>query len=141
MSFRDYYQKDYYQILGVPRDASTEDIKKAFRQLALRYHPDRNPDNAEESEERCKEINEAYEVLSNEQKRWEYNQVSGWPGYQQGITVDDTSVGYSEPQLMRMRMLLQMLSEVGLGFGMFDPDELWRYSYWQRWLSRGKEQV
>ena len=68
--------KDYYQILGVGRDASPEDIKKAFRQLALRYHPDRNPGNTKEAEGRFKEINEAYEVLGNEQKRHQYDYLT-----------------------------------------------------------------
>jgi len=60
--------KDYYDILGVSRDATADDLKKAFRQLALKYHPDRNPDN-KESEEKFKEINEAYSCLSDPQKR------------------------------------------------------------------------
>ena len=65
--------KDYYQILGVSTDASPEDIKKAFRRLALLYHPDRNPGNIKEAEGRFKEINEAYEVLGDEQKRCQYD--------------------------------------------------------------------
>jgi len=68
--------KDYYQILGVSTDASPEDTKKAFRRLALCYHPDRNPENAKEAEARFKEINEAYEVLGNEQKRREYDYLT-----------------------------------------------------------------
>jgi molecular chaperone DnaJ len=59
---------DYYKTLGVPRDASDEDIKKAYRKLALKYHPDRNG-GAAESEERFKEITEAYDVLRDPQKR------------------------------------------------------------------------
>ena len=58
--------KDYYQILNVSRAANAEEIKKAFRQLAMRYHPDRNPENMEEAGEKFKEINEAYEVLGDE---------------------------------------------------------------------------
>ena len=54
--------KDYYQILNVSQDASAEDIKKAFRRLALQYHPDHNPENIKEAEAQFKEINEAYEV-------------------------------------------------------------------------------
>jgi len=65
--------RDYYEILGVSRDASEEDIKKAYRRLALKYHPDRNPGD-KEAEERFKEITEAYEVLSDPQKRRQYDQ-------------------------------------------------------------------
>lgn len=68
--------KDYYRVLGVSRDAGSEDIKKAFRRLAFRYHPDRNPENAKEAEGRFKEINEAYEVLGNEQKRRQYDYLT-----------------------------------------------------------------
>ena len=64
--------KDYYDILGVSRDATADDFKKAFRQLAMKYHPDRNPDN-KESEEKFKEINEAYSCLSDPQKRSHYD--------------------------------------------------------------------
>ncbi|XP_060771608.1 dnaJ homolog subfamily B member 6b isoform X1 [Neoarius graeffei] len=60
---------EYYQILGIRKDASPDDIKKAYRKLALKWHPDKNPDNKEEAERRFKEISEAYEVLSDENKR------------------------------------------------------------------------
>ena len=60
--------RDYYEILGVKKDASQEEIKKSYRKLAKKYHPDANPgDN--KAEEKFKEINEAYEVLGNEDKR------------------------------------------------------------------------
>lgn len=65
--------KDYYSILGVERGASESDIKKAFRKLALKYHPDRNPDD-KQAESRFKEISEAYEVLSDPEKRQKYDQ-------------------------------------------------------------------
>ena len=66
-------KRDYYEVLGVSRDASTAEIKKAYRTLARKYHPDVNPDN-KEAEEKFKEINEAHEVLSNDEKRAKYDQ-------------------------------------------------------------------
>ncbi|MCD6238320.1 MAG: molecular chaperone DnaJ [Thermotogae bacterium] len=65
--------KDYYEILGVDRKASLEEIKKAYRNLAKKYHPDLNPKNRKEAEEKFKEIAEAYEVLSDPQKRAQYD--------------------------------------------------------------------
>jgi molecular chaperone DnaJ len=65
---------DYYEILGVNKDASQDDLKKAFRRLARKYHPDLNK-GSKESEERFKEINEAYQVLSDPQKKTQYDQV------------------------------------------------------------------
>uniref|UniRef100_A0A3P8X1V1 DnaJ heat shock protein family (Hsp40) member B6a n=1 Tax=Cynoglossus semilaevis TaxID=244447 RepID=A0A3P8X1V1_CYNSE len=65
---------DYYQVLGVRRDASADDIKKAYRKLALRWHPDKNPENKEEAEKKFKELSEAYEVLSDANKRTIYDQ-------------------------------------------------------------------
>ena len=64
-------KRDYYDVLGVPRDASPEAVKKAFRKLAMQYHPDRN--NKPGDEERFKEINEAYEVLSDQERRLAYD--------------------------------------------------------------------
>ena len=66
--------KDYYKTLGVERNASEADIRKAYRKLAMQYHPDRNP-NDKQAEERFKEINEAYQVLSDSQKRTHYDQL------------------------------------------------------------------
>lgn len=66
--------KDYYKILGVDRDADLKDIKRAYRKLALEYHPDKNPDN-KQAEERFKEINEAYEVLGDPEKRAKYDRL------------------------------------------------------------------
>src|SRR6476660_4887395 len=61
-------KRDYYEILGVAKNASDDDIKKAYRKLAMKYHPDRNPDSAA-AEEKFKEAKEAYEMLSDAQKR------------------------------------------------------------------------
>jgi len=66
--------KDYYSILGVPRNASDEEIKKAYRKLAMQYHPDRNPGKEKWANEKFKEINEAYGVLGDPQKRKQYDQ-------------------------------------------------------------------
>jgi len=66
--------KDYYRILGVPTNASDGETKKAYRKLAMQYHPDRNPGKEEWANEKFKEINEAYGVLGDPQKRKQYNQ-------------------------------------------------------------------
>jgi len=66
--------KDYYQVLGVGRQASKDEIKKAYRKLALQYHPDRNPNN-KEAENKFKEANEAYQVLSDPEKRSHYDRL------------------------------------------------------------------
>ena len=66
-------KRDYYEVLGVNRDASEDDLKKAYRRLAMKYHPDRNPDDAD-AEEKFKEASEAYEVLTDAEKRQAYDQ-------------------------------------------------------------------
>jgi molecular chaperone DnaJ len=74
MSQRDWFDKDYYEVLGVPKTATKEEIKKAYRKLAQQHHPDANKgDNAAES--RFKEISEAHAILSNDEKRKEYDQI------------------------------------------------------------------
>ncbi|MFC1841856.1 molecular chaperone DnaJ [Candidatus Dependentiae bacterium] len=88
-------KKDYYDILGVSKSASKEEIKKAYRKLALKYHPDRNPDN-KKAEEKFKEAAQAYEVLSDDQKRKQYDQL-GHAGFENmgagpggaGMNMDD----------------------------------------------------
>lgn len=67
-------KRDYYEVLGVSKTATDDELKKAFRKLAKQYHPDANPDNKEEAEKKFKEINEAYETLSDPQKRKMYDQ-------------------------------------------------------------------
>jgi molecular chaperone DnaJ len=71
-------KRDFYEVLGVSRDASQDEIKKSYRQMAMKYHPDRNPGN-KEAEDKFKEAAEAYEVLSDPEKRQRYNQF-GYDG-------------------------------------------------------------
>lgn len=76
--------RDYYQALGVSKNASQDEIKKAYRKLARKYHPDVNPDDPN-AEEKFKDINEAYQVLSDEENRKKYDQFGAqWKQYQQG---------------------------------------------------------
>ena len=92
-------KKDYYQILGVPKTASEDDVKKAYRKLALKHHPDRNPGD-KQAEERFKEINEAYAVLSNKEKRKEYD-TYGMSGFQQRYSQEDIYRGFNVGDLFK----------------------------------------
>jgi len=82
--------KDYYKILGVSKTATIDEIKKAYRQLALKYHPDTNPNN-KAAEDKFKEINEAYEVLGDTEKRKKYDNLgSSWNRFRQtGANAED----------------------------------------------------
>jgi len=85
-------QTDYYKALGVEKGASADDIKKAFRKLAVKYHPDRNPDN-KAAEDKFKEINEAYAVLSDPKKKEQYD-TFGSSGFHQQYSQEDIFRGF-----------------------------------------------
>ena len=80
-------QKNYYEMLGLNRNASEDEIKRTYRKLALQYHPDHNPDDPR-SEERFKEISEAYAVLSDPEKRREYDRF-GYTGFKRRYTQEN----------------------------------------------------
>ena len=91
--------KDYYKILGVNKNASKEEIKKSYRKLAMKYHPDQNKGD-KASEERFKEVNEAYAVLSDEEKRKQYD-MFGAEGFQQRFSQEDIFRNFDFGQVFR----------------------------------------
>ncbi len=91
--------KDYYKILGVNKSAGTEEIKKAYRKLAMKYHPDKNKDN-KAAEERFKEISEAYAALSDSEKRKQYD-MFGAEGFQQRYSQEDIFRGFDFSDVLR----------------------------------------
>lgn len=107
-------KRDYYEVLGVDRNASAEEIKKAYRKLALKYHPDRNPGD-KSAEEKFKEISEAYEILSDPQKRSAYDQF-GFAGV--GVGADTgAGPGFGGFSVDLEEALRMFMSEFGRGFG------------------------
>lgn len=84
--------RDYYEILGVDRNASKDEIKKAYRKLAKKYHPDLNK-GSEEAAEKLKEVNEAYDVLSDDEKKAKYDKFGSH--YQDGMNFDPSAYGYT----------------------------------------------
>jgi curved DNA-binding protein len=98
---------DYYEVLGVKKDSSAQDIKKVYRKLAMKYHPDRNKGD-KEAEEKFKKISEAYAVLSDPEKRKQYD-TFGDSGFQQRYSQEDIFRGFD---------LGDILKEFGLGGGM-----------------------
>ncbi len=109
--------KDYYDVLGVKKNASQDDIKKAYRELAMRYHPDRNMDKGAEEkakvEERFKEVNEAYAVLSDPGKRQSYD-AYGSEGFHQRYSEEDIFRGFNIDEVLR-----QMGFDFNFGGDMF----------------------
>ncbi|MCL5413467.1 MAG: DnaJ domain-containing protein [Candidatus Marsarchaeota archaeon] len=100
---------DYYSVLGVQKNATSDQIKKAYRDLALKYHPDRNPDKAEA--EHFKEINEAYAVLSNDEKRKQYD-AYGPEGFSQKYSAEDIFRGSNVQDILK-----EMGINLNFGFG------------------------
>jgi curved DNA-binding protein len=105
-------KKDYYEILGVPRSASDEDIKKAYRKLAMQFHPDRNPGKEKWANEKFKEINEAYGVLGNPDKRKQYDQF--------GTTGDASDIFGSHTTSATFEDLMREFGGQGLRFDFLD---------------------
>jgi molecular chaperone DnaJ len=98
-------KRDYYEVLGVSKNASKEEIKDAYRKLAMQYHPDRNK--AADAEDKFKEISEAYAVLSDNQKRRQYDTL-GHAGFDQRYTAEDIFRGADFESIFR---------DIGFGFG------------------------
>ena len=99
--------EDYYQVLGVDKKASADEIKKAYRKLALKWHPDKNPNN-KAAEEKFKKISEAYAVLSDDKKRGEYDQFG---------SADQFRQQYSQEDIFRDVDLDEILRSFGFGGG------------------------
>jgi len=106
--------KDHYQVLGVTRDSSRNEIKKAYRSLAMRFHPDRNPTNQQEAEEKFKEIHAAYEVLGDESARRQYDYLFVLSQMARDAKGDAFSSISDEEGL---RPLLRQIADLGLDFG------------------------
>eukprot|EP00471_Norrisiella_sphaerica_P002202 CAMPEP_0184488038 /NCGR_PEP_ID=MMETSP0113_2-20130426/10490_1 /TAXON_ID=91329 /ORGANISM="Norrisiella sphaerica, Strain BC52" /LENGTH=110 /DNA_ID=CAMNT_0026870503 /DNA_START=66 /DNA_END=394 /DNA_ORIENTATION=+ len=86
---------DYYKVLGLEKDCTDRDIKKAYRKLAIKYHPDKNPDDPEGAEAKFKKIGEAYGVLSDEKKRKQYD-TFGKAGMGGGAGMGGFNMGNAE---------------------------------------------
>jgi DnaJ-class molecular chaperone len=124
-------QMDYYEILGVPQDATQKQIKDAFRKLAFEYHPDRNRGNPE-STARMKSVNEAYAVLSNPAKRRDYDVYRSRYG---SSAYGQFRQSYSENDIFRGSDVNQILEEMARAFGFRGFEEIFRDSYGQGYRS------
>jgi curved DNA-binding protein len=93
--------EDYYQVLGVDKKASPEEIKKAYRKLAVKWHPDKNPTNKAASEEKFKKISEAYAVLSDTEKRQQYDNFGSADQYRQQYSQEDIFRGFDLDEILR----------------------------------------
>ncbi|MGC2033963.1 MAG: molecular chaperone DnaJ [Thermoplasmata archaeon] len=112
-------KRDYYEVLGVPRDASPEDIKRAYRRLARQHHPDMNKDNPKAAEEKFKELSEAYEVLADEKKRQNYNAM-GFEGVEtdfgpQGFTWQNFTHGQDLEDLLGSGLFERFFQQAAAG--------------------------
>ena len=105
-------KRDYYEILGVDRNATKEEIKRAYRRLALKYHPDKNP--SPDAEEKFKEISEAYAVLSDDEKRRQYD-MFGHAGIDQRYSYEDIFRGVDFDEIFR-----ELGFDIDFGFGFED---------------------
>ncbi len=122
-------KRDYYEVLGVPRTASKDEIKDAYRKLALQYHPDRNK--SPDAEEKFKDISEAYAVLSDDEKRTQYDQL-GHAGFDQRYTSEDIFRGADFDSVFR-----------DIGFGSGGMRDVFSFFFGDRGLrereTRGKD--
>jgi molecular chaperone DnaJ len=127
---REWFEKDYYQVLGVPKNASADEIKKTYRKLAQQHHPDRNRGN-KDAEDRFKEISAAHDVLGDEEKRKQYDQVremassgfggfggsgtGGWPAGSGRVRVEGFPFGQGASDIGDLGDLLGMFTGRGRG--------------------------
>src|SRR5262245_14269393 len=88
-------KRDCYEVLGVSRSADEDELKKAYRKLAHKWHPDKNPDSRKEAEERFKEISESYQILSDPQRRAQYDRF-GHAAFEQGAGGFDFTAGFDD---------------------------------------------